>query len=82
MLVLVIWVFLGQHTPVGQLRLPVAVSGTRAAPCSSFSTVSGCSEAIAVRSSVPSSTPSLSAARPFAVVPSVRAWSRPCSSTQ
>ena len=27
MLVLVIWVFLGQHTPVGQLRLPVAVSG-------------------------------------------------------
>jgi len=27
MMILVIWVFLGQHTPVGQLRLPVAVSG-------------------------------------------------------
>jgi Cd2+/Zn2+-exporting ATPase len=27
MIILVIWVFLGQHTPVGQLRLPVAVSG-------------------------------------------------------
>ncbi|MFI5370261.1 MAG: heavy metal translocating P-type ATPase, partial [Candidatus Eisenbacteria bacterium] len=27
MLTLVIWVFLGQHTPFGQLRLPVAVSG-------------------------------------------------------
>jgi cation transport ATPase len=27
MLVLVIWVFLGQHTPLGALKLPVAVSG-------------------------------------------------------
>ncbi len=27
MLLLVIWVFLGQHTPVGALKLPVAVSG-------------------------------------------------------
>jgi Cd2+/Zn2+-exporting ATPase len=27
MLTLVTWVFLGQHTPFGQLRLPVAVSG-------------------------------------------------------
>jgi Cd2+/Zn2+-exporting ATPase len=27
MLALVAWVFLGQHTPLGQLRLPVAVSG-------------------------------------------------------
>jgi Cd2+/Zn2+-exporting ATPase len=27
MVVLVCWVFLGQHTPFGALRLPVAVSG-------------------------------------------------------
>ena len=27
MTVLVIWVFLGQHTPFGALKLPVAVSG-------------------------------------------------------
>ena len=27
MLLLVVWVFAGQHTPFGQLKLPVAVSG-------------------------------------------------------
>jgi len=27
MVLLVTWVFLGQHLPIGQLRLPVAVSG-------------------------------------------------------
>jgi cation transport ATPase len=27
MVLLVTWVFLGQHLPIGELRLPIAVSG-------------------------------------------------------